>query len=41
MNGRLTDITKQLDRRLDTPVIIVISQQGVSEEELIIRTETT
>jgi hypothetical protein len=34
----LTDITEQLDRGLDSPVVIVISQQRVSEEELVIST---
>jgi hypothetical protein len=39
MNGLLTDITEQLDRRLNSPVVIVIGQQRVSEEELVISTE--
>jgi len=39
MNDGRTDIAEQLDRRFNSPVIIVISQQRVSEEELIISTD--
>lgn len=34
--SKLTDVTEQLDGRFDSPIVIVVGQQGVSVEELLV-----